>query len=95
MKFFFEVGEQERHLIEFQFNQIWGNLSIKVNGEDCIKDFITASLELVKTYRFEVGYQERHDIRIDKIRKLFLAGFRKTKYEVYVDGVFFKEYEGR
>ncbi|MDO3411234.1 hypothetical protein QWJ34_15825 [Saccharibacillus sp. CPCC 101409] len=95
MKFSFEIGYREKHVVEFEFNQIVGNLSIKVDGREEMSDFQTMSFSLVKTYEFEVGYEERHWIKIDKIRKLLLAGFRKTKYEVYVDGTFFKEYEGR
>jgi len=28
---------------------------------------------------FEIGNQEKHHVKIEKIRKLLLAGFRKTK----------------
>lgn len=69
MKFSFEVGEREKHSVEFEFNQVWGNLSIKVNGEAIIHDFITQSFSLVKTYEFEVGNQE------NEIRSIHRSNF--------------------
>jgi hypothetical protein len=41
-----------------------------------------------------VGEHERHSVRIEKERKLFMAGLRKQKYRVYVDGRLLSEYEG-
>ena len=32
MQFSFEVGEQEKHVVSFEFNQMLGNVSIKVDG---------------------------------------------------------------
>ncbi|PAD74492.1 hypothetical protein [Paenibacillus campinasensis] len=95
MKFSFEVGHEEKHTVEFEFNQFLGNLSIKVDGNDRIRDFRTLSFKLMKTYEFEVGNEEKHQVKIEKIRKLILAGFRKTKYKVYIDGILSKEYEGK
>lgn len=94
MKFAFEVGDVEKHKIEFRFNQLWGNLSISVDGRQIIRDFRLASLSLTKSYEFKVGIEEIHHVRIDKIRKLLFAGFRKSKYEIYIDGRLAHEYEG-
>lgn len=95
MRFSFEVGHAEKHIVEFEFNQFLGNLSIKVDGNDRINDFRTFSFKLIKTYEFEVGNEEKHQVKIEKIRKLVLAGFRKTKYKVYIDGILDREFEGR
>lgn len=95
MKFSFEVGHVEKYIVEFEFDQFSGNLSIKVDGKDRINDFRIASFELTKTYEFEVGNEEVHQVKIEKIRKLILAGFRKSKYKVYIDGILCQEYEGR
>jgi len=81
--------------VEFEFNQFLGNLSIKVDGNDRINDFRAFSFKLTKTYEFEVGNKEKHQVKIEKIRKLVLAGFRKTKYKVYIDGILDKDFEGK
>ncbi|CAN5254601.1 hypothetical protein BH10ACI1_BH10ACI1_33820 [soil metagenome] len=94
MNFTFEVGNQEKHLITFNFNQFWGNLKITVDNEDIIKNIHLLSLSLIRQYRFNVGETERHNVLIEKERKLFFAGFRKQKYRVFVDGKLFNEYEG-
>jgi hypothetical protein len=76
MKFSSLVGVQEQHQIDFSFDQFWGNLEIRVDGQPLVKDFRMLSLKLTKRYEFTVGTQEQHQIAIEKKRKLLLAGFR-------------------
>lgn len=33
MKFSFEVGEQNKHMVSFSWNQLWGSLRIKIDGK--------------------------------------------------------------
>lgn len=94
MKFNFTVGNMEKHEVEFYFNQFWGNISIKIDGQEKIKDLQMFSLSLSSKYDFEVGQSEKHKVVIEKIRKLLFAGFRKQKYNVFVDGVLIQEHEG-
>ena len=94
MRFSFEVGEKERHRVDFSFNQFWGNLNISVDGVAVQRDFRLLSLQLVKRYEFTVGQQELHQIAIEKERKLLFAGLRKQKYRVFVDGQLTEEHEG-
>jgi hypothetical protein len=94
MQFSFEVGEYEKHVVSLDFNQMIGNLSISVDNHEVIKEFRMLSLSLVKTYEFVVGVNERHAVKIEKRRKLFLAGLRNQKYRVYIDGHLVREYEG-
>jgi hypothetical protein len=54
MKFSFEVGNNEKHLVEFYFNRMIGNLSIKVDKKPLIRDFRMYSLSLTKTYKFKL-----------------------------------------
>ena len=94
MKFSFEVGEHERHRVGFSFNQFWGQVEILVDGESVRRDLALFSLNLVRRYAFTVGAAERHDVVIEKERKLFLAGLRAQKYRVFVDGKLVEEHEG-
>lgn len=94
MKFSFEVGTEERHVVEFDFNSMWGNLSIKVDGNEVVSDFRMLSLRLTTSYTFDVGVREQHAVRIEKERKLFFAGLRKQKYRVFIDNQLIQEYEG-
>jgi hypothetical protein len=71
-----------------------GLLSISVDNVEVIREQRTFSLSLVRKYEFGVGTSERHSVRIEKVRKLLLAGVRPQKYRVYVDGQLIKEYEG-
>jgi len=90
MKFTVKIGENEKQEIFFSFNKFWGNLKISVNGKTIIRDIRIFSVDLVKPYEFKVGEKEIHNIRIEKIRPLLLAGLRTNDYKVYVDGEFHK-----
>lgn len=94
MQFSFEVGQYEKHIVMLNYEQMIGLLTIHVDGREVVKELHMFSLSLVKKYEFIVGVQERHHVLIEKERKLFLAGVRKQKYRVYVDGQLIKEYEG-
>jgi hypothetical protein len=92
LEFDCEVGDAERHLIHFSFDQFWGNLSISVDGRRIIRDFRLFSLRTTKRYRFTVGEAERHDVVIEKSRKVLMAGFRQQTCAVFVDGRLVGEY---
>ena len=94
MQFSFRVGVHEQHQVDFSFDQFVGNLEIKVDGQPAVKDFRMLSLSLTKRYEFTVGIQERHDVIIEKKRKLFLAGLRPQQYRVFIDGQLVQTYEG-
>ena len=94
MQFSFRVGVQEQHQVDFSFDQFIGNLEIKVDGQPLVKDFRMFSLRLTKRYEFTVGTQEQHHIAIEKKRKLFLAGFRPQRYQIFVDRQLVQTYEG-
>ena len=94
MQFEFNVGQQEQHKVQFSFDQFSGDLKIVVDGNPVVKDLRMFSLSLVKRYEFSVGQQEPHKVAIEKQRKLLLAGLRKQKYRVFVDGQLMQSYEG-
>jgi hypothetical protein len=94
MKFSFLVGIQEQHQIDFFFDQVIGNLEIRVDDEPLVKDFRLLSLRLTKRYEFTVGIAEQHLIAIEKKRKLFLAGLRPQQYRVFIDGQLVQTHEG-
>jgi hypothetical protein len=94
MQFSFLVGVQERHRVDFSFDQFIGNLEIKVDGQPLVKDFRMLSLRLTKRYEFTVGAHEQHHVAIEKKRKLFLAGFRPQRYQIFIDRQLVQTYEG-
>ena len=70
----------------FFFDKIWGRLSIAVDGQPVHRELRVASVDLVKRYQFTVGAEERHEVLIEKERKLLFAGFRPQRCRAYVDG---------
>jgi hypothetical protein len=71
-----------------------GNLDIRVDGQPEVKDFRMFSVTLTKRYEFTVGVEERHNIIIEKKRKLFLAGLRPQQYRIFIDGQLVQTHEG-
>lgn len=95
MNFSFTVGSNEQHRIDFSFDQFIGNVEIKVDGQTVIKDFRMFSLKLTKRYELTVGVHEKHQVVIEKKRKLFLAGVRPQQYRLFIDGQLAQTYEGQ
>ena len=95
MQFSFMVGVQEKHQVDFSFDQFVGNLEIRVDGQPVVKDFRMLSLRLTKRYELTVGVNEKHHVVIEKKRKLFLAGLRPVRYRIIIDGHLVQTYEGQ
>lgn len=90
MKFKVEVGEIEKHQIEFNHNQLMGMLSIKVNKKTVLKNARLLNEPEREVFQFVVGQMERSEIRIEKLRRQ-LFGTRNT---VYVDNRLVRVFEG-
>ncbi len=83
----FNVGELEQHHVVYRFNQMWGGLQITVDGVSVVKTVRSFSLSKTNSYEFDVGEEEIHHVRIEKLRRLFLAGVQPQVVTAYVDGV--------
>ena len=90
MKFSIDLGDNEKHTFEFNFNQLLGRSIVKVNGEVVYRKARWFSEPLVDKYDFEVGQFERVRVRIEKMRKRLFA----SKYCVYVDNRLARLYQG-
>jgi hypothetical protein len=86
LDFEFEVGENERHNVAFQFDQLWGPLKISVDGKPVIRKLGIFSLRRTRGYEFSVGSSEPHQVRIEKTRKAVAGGFQAQECVAYVDG---------
>jgi hypothetical protein len=90
MKFTVEVGQLEKHLVEYQFNQLFGSLLIQVDNKPVYRATRLFNEPVRETYHLKVGEAERATIRIEKQRKQ-LFGHRNC---VYVDNRLARIYEG-
>ncbi len=81
MRFNLEIGEAEKHVVEFNFDQLLGQLVIKVNKQE-IKRSVRLFNEPVKeTHTLRVGDGEGVIVRIEKERKLLFG----QKYRVFLN----------
>jgi hypothetical protein len=90
MKFSIELGNNEKHVFEFNFNQLLGRSVVKVNEQEVFRKARWFSEPIVERYQFEVGQFEPVRVRIEKERKLIFA----SKYRVYVDNRLTQLYQG-
>jgi hypothetical protein len=60
------------------------------------RTFISKSIpnSLVRSWELEVGSEEKHRVRIDKIRPQILAGLRPSVFQVYIDDKLVDEQRG-
>jgi len=79
MKFALEVGTSERHLIEFNFNQLRGTLVIRVDERPIFQSTRIFNEPVHEVYHFVIDGREKSDVRIEKHRKP-LFGHRNTVY---------------
>ena len=81
MKFTLEIGDSEKHVVEFEFNQLMGQLCIMVDKQPVFQKRRFFNEPVNEVYNFVVGTKERAAVRIEKQRRQ-LFGHR---HRVYVD----------
>ncbi len=85
LEFQFEVGEEERHEVNFRFNRTYGPVTISVDDQKVVHKLKMFSLAKTERYELAVGESERHDVVIEKTRKRWLGGFFPQECVAYVD----------
>jgi hypothetical protein len=94
MEFGFDVGEQERHHIEFSFDQTWGPLRIKVDGVTVVHRFLLLGIRRTRRYEFPVGNREKHTVLVEMQRQAVLGAFRPWTFRTSVDGQHLRTEQG-
>lgn len=90
MKFSIEIGETEKHSIEYEFNQLFGALTIKVNDKPIKKHLRLFDEPVRELHVFVVGDEEKFSVKIEKERKLLFG----QKNRVFVNDRLVKYCEG-
>src|SRR6266567_477439 len=90
MKFAIEIGETEKHRLEYHFNQLFGSLLIKINERPVKQSVRLVNEPVLEVHVFVVGKYEHSEIRIEKERKPLLG----HKNRLYVNNRLLKVFEG-
>jgi len=90
MKFSLEIGTVEKHTIQYEFNQLLGTLTIKVNNQPIKKHRRLFDEPLKELHVFMVGVQETLAVKIEKERKLLFG----QRNRVFVNDRLIKYCEG-
>ena len=69
MRFNLQVGNTEKHLVEFNFNQLLGTLDIRVDNRSVFQSKRIFNEPVREVYHFVIDGSEKSDVRIEKRRK--------------------------
>lgn len=97
MKFSFNIGDKEHHKVDFNFSQMWGKLSVLVDGKEILstlREFKSPFSTKDAPITFDIGINEKHKVSIQRTMSPIFAGFFPMKYEVYVDDKLINTYNG-
>ncbi len=99
MNFTLEIGENEKHRIDYYRNWFFGTERLRADGAIVASRSVVSlsnyvSIPLCRRYEFSVGTSEPHSVVFEKERPLLFAGFRRHKYRVIVDGKLAHEQQG-
>jgi len=90
VKFAIELGDTEKHRLEYNFNQLMGSLVIKVNDKPIKKSVRLLNEPVLEVHAFVVGNHEKSNVRIEKERKQLLG----CKNRLYVNNRLVKVFNG-
>ena len=68
MKFSFQVGEIEKHQVEYHFSPLLGVVVVKVDGKAVRRHVRLINEPMRETHDLIVGDRERHKVRFEKER---------------------------
>ena len=90
MKFAIEIGETEKHRLEYEFNQLLGSLLIKIDQKPVKKSIRMINEPVYEVHVFQIGERETSTVRIEKERKPLLG----HRNRLYVNNRLTKVFEG-
>jgi hypothetical protein len=90
VKFVIEIGDTEKHRLEYNFNQLLGRLVIKVNEQPIRQSVRLLNEPILEVYAFAIGDHEKSDVRIEKERKALLG----CRNRLYVNNRLVRVFEG-
>jgi len=90
VKFTIDIGENEKHRLEYYLNQLRSSLVIKENEKPIVKAGRQTTEPVLEVHVVVVGKNERSTVRIEKERKPL--GGRRNR--LYVNNRLLRAFEG-
>jgi hypothetical protein len=81
-----EIGDEERHVLDVSWDQVWGLMSIRVDGTEIVHRRHLFGLRRVRRFELSVGDHEVHKVVVEKRKTLLVGGVRHQAVDVLVDG---------
>lgn len=89
MKFCIEVGENEKHQIEYDFNQLLGRLIIRLDRKEVMRNIRLFNEPIRETHLVQVKEAERLAVRFEKERRPLFG----QKCRVFLNERLYKFYQ--
>lgn len=89
----FNVGNKEKHEVEFFFDRCSGKINFKVDGQIVKKHSLSFFFSTTKKYTLTIGETEKHNVEVI-IKRPLIAAYAKDKgweFTILVDGKIIKE----
>jgi hypothetical protein len=81
-----EIGSEEQHVLDVSWDQVWGLMSVRLDGNEVVHRRHLFGLRRVRRYELSVGEREVHQVAVEKRKTLLVGGVRHQAIDVYVDG---------
>lgn len=99
MRFTLEIGEKEKHRIDYYRNCFFGTERLRADGRIVLsRSAFSASTHVnfrLSTRReFSIGAAEPHEVVFETQRPRLFGGFRPHIYRIFVDGKKVHEQQG-
>jgi hypothetical protein len=91
MRFSFEIGDTEKHSVEFEFNQLFGRTRIVLDGREIKRTRRLFSEPLRQDHEFSVDEKGALVVRIEKERQIIFA----SKYRIFLNRRLMSVKQGR
>jgi hypothetical protein len=92
--FSFDVGDEEKHRVDFHWGQLFGRVRVTVDDVEIVQHNRPMMFKQThhRKFAFSVGQHEVHAVVIEKTSHRFLGGARRQKCQAFVDGELVGEY---
>ena len=92
VSFSIEVGDQEKHQVEFRWAQWNASARFFVDGAEVFHEKHLMGLKISRKYEITVGDREPHAVAVVKKRPIPSSALRKQAFSAFVDDHLVGEY---
>ncbi len=74
-----EIGTEERHVLDVSWDQVWGLMSVRVDGNEVVHRRHLFGFRRLRRYELSVGEHEVHKVVVEKRKTLLVCWCAHTR----------------